>query len=56
MALLFYLEEEAHIYSGCHKSFPDGGSEIPRHPPLSKGDFQRNSAKFPPLEKGGRGI
>jgi hypothetical protein len=31
------------------------GSKIPLNPPLAKGDFPKNSAKFPPLIKGGRG-
>ena len=29
--------------------------KIPLNPPFSKGDFLRDSAKFPPFDKGGIG-
>jgi hypothetical protein len=45
----------AWAYSGCQKFFPMAEFQIPMNPPFSKGVFQRNFAKFPPLAKGGRG-
>jgi len=29
--------------------------QIPLNPPFTKGDFLRDAAQFPPLEKGGQG-
>jgi len=42
-------------YSVCQKFVPFASFQIPLNPPLSKEDFNRNSGKFPPFLKGGRG-
>jgi hypothetical protein len=42
-------------YNVCQKFLLRAAFKIPLNPPLAKGDFQRDFAKFPPLTKGGLG-